>query len=119
MSTIDWPATLPDTLSLEGLSDRLPSGAIRTQMDGGPVKQRRRFTAAVEPITGSLVLTAAQTEILDAFWLTTTKMGTLSFNWTHPRKLTAVEMRFVATSPPQYTPAGGLYSVTLELEVLP
>lgn len=118
MSTaIDWPSTLPKALRLSGLSNSLPNQTIRSQMDIGPAKVRRRTTAAIEPISGSIVLTEAQTETLDLFFLSTLKGGALSFNWTHPRKLVTVEMRMV--SPPKYDPADGLFIATLDLEVLP
>ena len=118
MSTdIDWPGTLPKVLRLSGLSNSLPNLTIRSQMDIGPAKVRRRTTAAVEPVAGSIVLTEQQTESLDTFFITTLKGGALSFNWIHPRTLTPVEMRMV--SPPKYDSAQGLFIATLDLEVLP
>lgn len=118
-SALDWPAGLPPVLRLEGLTNRLPVGVIRTAMETGPAKQRPRFTAAPEPLSGSLLLTREQTLLLDTFWQVTLAMGALSFNWIHPRTLEEAEMRFIATTAPEYSPADGLWVVRLELEVLP
>lgn len=119
MTDINWPETLPPVLRLEWLSDTLPQSVIRTQMETGPHKQRRRFTAAVEPLTGTLLLSADQTVIFDAFYRDALQMGALSFNWIHPRTLQSVEMRIIGNNPPKYSPAGGQYVLSLNLEVLP
>lgn len=119
MTDIDWPETLPSMMRLDGLSNTLPGGVIRTEMETGPHKQRPRFTAAPEPLSGSVLLTREQTMIFDSFWSTTLKRGALSFNWTHPRTLQEVEMRFICGDPPGYSPAGEHYVLTMNLEVMP
>jgi len=110
----EWPATLPQ--EPPGETETAPDLAVRTEMDAGPPKMRRRFTAGVRRFSREMILTAAQVEILDAFYLDTLK-STLSFDWTHPRAGANVTYRF--TGPPAYTTYEGNYKVTLPLEILP
>ena len=60
-----WPPTLPQQLSRQGYGESLPDNVIRTTVDAGPEKRRRRFTAAVKPLRGSMVLTSVQLETLE------------------------------------------------------
>jgi len=113
-----WPATLPALLQISGLSETPPNNVIRTKMEIGPAKMRRRSTSGPRPISGEQILTTAQVATLDTFYVGTLIDGTTAFDWTHPRTGAAVEMRFV--SPPTYAPAGGDYwRVMLKLEILP
>lgn len=112
-----WPATLPAP-ALSSLSESPPNNTIRSQMDKGPDKVRRRTTANVRPISFNLMLTPAQVETLDTFYHTTTFSGADSFDYTHPRTEAACTARFV--QPPQYTEREGVvYSVSVALEILP
>ena len=45
MADIDWPATLPQEILAEGYEEGLPDVLVRTKMDAGPDKVRRRATA--------------------------------------------------------------------------
>lgn len=72
-------------------------------MDVGPAKVRRRATADVtryEPV--SLVMSRTVLATFDAFYTTTLKHGTLTFEWTHPRTGNTVDARMLAA--PSYTP---------------
>lgn len=118
----DWPATLPQVLPVAGYSETPPDTALRTQMDAGPAKVRRRFTAQVRPINATLILTAAQVQILDDFYVTTLEGGALPFDWIHPRDTasppTVVQFRFVR--PPQYAALEpDIWQAPVELEILP
>lgn len=119
MADIDWPAGLPQRPSWTNYQETPPNLVVRTQMDSGPPKVRRRFTAGVRPFKcGFDVLTATEIATLDDFFLNTTGGGALRFNWIHPRTGVAAELRFV--SAPAYTAIGGLsYSVTMDMEILP
>lgn len=113
-----WPATLPQYPLQEGFKETAPNTVTRTEMDAGPAKLRRRFTAAPRPFTLNLDLTETQAETLDAFYLTTLEGGSLSFDWLHPRTKQTATFRFL--SPPDYTPSGGLYwTATVNLELMP
>lgn len=117
MSTVSWPDTLPVMLRLEGLNETLGNNLIRSEMDSGPVKVRRRSTAAPDDISGTMVLTSVQTDVLDEFYLHALAGGALPFLMRHPR--TQALNRFRIKKPPTYTPAQGLWIAGLTLEKLP
>lgn len=113
-----WPATLPQDVLIEGYAEAFPETRLRTPMDAGPAKMRRRFTAAVRPLKVSVPLTRDQVAALDTFFTTTLEGGALAFTWTHPRTLAAVTLRFV--SAPQPVPdSGAWWRCALDLEVMP
>lgn len=112
-----WPATLPAP-ALNSLKETPPNNVIRTQMDKGPDKVRRRTTANVRPLSFTLKLTPAQVATLDTFFTDTTYSGADEFDYTHPRTGAAVTARFV--SPPDYAESEGvIYNCSISLEILP
>src|SRR5437870_11881029 len=100
-----WPASLPQTVFADGYKEEFPMNALRTQMDAGPPKMRRRYTAAFRPFTGTEIFTTAQVATLDTFFVTTLQGGALAFDWSHPRTGAAASVRF--TKPPVVTSLGG------------
>jgi len=118
MAIPSWPATLPQELFISGYGQSFPDVAIKSEMDAGPAKVRRRFTAGVEPVSGTQIYTAAQLGYLETFYNTTTLGGTLRFSWTKPPAHSeACEMRF--TEVPNWTKVEDEYEVSLSFEVLP
>lgn len=113
-----WPATLPPPLA-DTLQETPPDNVIRTSMEKGPAKVRRRTTATVRPISFELVLDTTQLAALDTFYVTTTYSGADEFSYTHPRTGAAVSARF--TAPPQYSDVntGRHYNASIALEILP
>jgi len=116
--TIEWPSMLPARPLAESYAEEVPDNVIRTATDQGPAKLRRRTTAAVRGLQLAYILSAAQTAMLDVFYLTDLKAGSLPFLQIHPRTGESVVMRF--KSPPEYASLnGGYFRVTLALEILP
>ena len=112
-----FPSTLPAP-ALNTLVETPPDNVIRTQMDKGPDKVRRRTTANVRPLSFTLKLTPAETQVLDDFYDNTTFSGADEFDYTHPRTGEAVKARF--TQPPQYQEHEGvIYLCSIALEILP
>lgn len=112
-----WPDTLPAP-ALSTLQESPPDNLIRTQMDKGPAKVRRRTTANVRPISFTLRLTPAQVETLDEFYVTTTYSGADEFTYIHPRTGATVNARF--TEPPSYSEnEGAIYNTSISLEIMP
>ena len=68
---------------------------IETEMDAGPPKARRRYTAGIRMVRGTIRVTKAQRATLDTFWVTTLEGGTLAFEWIHPITLATANFRFV------------------------
>lgn len=120
MAYIQWPATLPSTISWQGYKRTIQNVTIRTNMEVGPPKVRARTTARVDTQEIPIVyLTKAQWIILKDFYTETLFNGTLSFELTDP--LTLVTERFRFIDPPVF---GGMLGpdtipVTLKVEVLP
>ena len=113
-----WPDSLPAAPLLDSFCETVPDSVIRTDMEQGPAKLRRRTTAAVRMLSVSYLMNKDQVTVLEAFYLTTLYGGTFSFDFTHPRTGGMVSCRFV--KPPEYGSGNGnFFKVTIELEVLP
>ena len=119
----DWPATIPWEFLTDGASGGFGDNALRSSMDVGPAKLRRRSTAAPDRFTGDLLITATQYGYIDTFYKTTLGYGALPFDGLHPVTGAAAEMQFLA--PPACRPtdsfSGGerIWIATLQLEILP
>ena len=117
-----WPGTLPQQ-SRAALSETRSDARVRTAMDAGPAKMRRRHTAAVRNFQGSMILTQAQRNTFDTFYITTLKEGSLAFDWTDPIDDTTASFRFI--SPAGFAvarpgaPADRLWEMTFNLELMP
>lgn len=115
-----WPTTLPQELHQQGFSIQNPTGAVRTDMETGKAFQRRRYTAAVQPVSGQMFLTKEQYTTLLVFWRDTLGMGALEFDWVHPITGDLAKFRFNSNNPPQLSAVtGDLYQVRLSLEIVP
>lgn len=110
----NWPSTLPQAWLNEGYQETMPDVMIRTEMDAGPAKSRRRFTAQVTPIKAAMLLTTAEKGYLETFFNTTTAGGSLSFTFPHDG---ADVLRF--TTAPTFSKSGVAWAVDFELEKLP
>lgn len=113
-----WDAGLPQKLLIDGYSETMADNLLRTSMDAGPAKQRRRSAAGARPVSGTLKMTAAQMATFKTFYYTTLLSGALRFSWTDPITGGAVEMRFTAV-PSWRAISGNLYDVEIKLEILP
>jgi len=115
------PATLPQDVFVESYDETFPDMVLRSQMDAGPAKQRRRFTAAVRPLAVVVGLTRAQCDTFDVFYNVTLGGGAISFDWIHPRTQLTVTLRFIGGQPPHLKPEAGAqrWQAALNLEVMP
>jgi hypothetical protein len=116
MANIAWPPELPKTLLIEGLSKQPQGSVIRTAMDAGPKKARRRYTARTINFSGRQVLSAAELAAFELFYRASLADGALRFNFTDPVTLESAEFRF--TSDYTVTGADGLFEVAMNLERL-
>lgn len=112
-----WPGNLPAYFSKEGFNESTPDNLLRTEMDVGPPKVRRRQTAAPYQINTQIVMTTAQLADFRTFYMVTLKSGSLPFTKAHPRSGASTDFRFV--SPPSWIPHGVDWTVSIVLEVLP
>lgn len=111
-----WPNTLPACPEWQ-YSENYQDGRIRSDMDAGPAKLRRRFTVVVQNFSLQIKLTSAQVDTIISFYDNTLEMGTATFKWFHPRTQDPASCRFV--SRPAISGMDGLYSVSFEMEILP
>jgi hypothetical protein len=113
-----FPATLQELLNTAGFTFGIGNTAIRSNMDIGPAKVRRRFTAGVDTINCSINLNYDEFTTFYNFFNNTLAGGTLTFNYNHP--LTGIEEEFRFTGPPSITPLGGRYfSISMQWELIP
>ena len=113
-----WPTSLPEYLNQDSYAESPPDVTIRTQMDAGPTKTRRRFTTNSRFLTGTIQIDSAQRVTLDTFYVSTLAGGALSFEWVHPVTRAVADFKFTAA--PSYRAVSGLvFQATLPLELLP
>lgn len=119
MSIPTWPGDLPQSPQ-KGYSEDIGMNIIRSPMDAGPAKQRRRGLSP-NNLEVSYILTTSQLETLQSFILSELN-GVKRFNYTHPRTQQTVEVRVVPQGSGlfklQYL-APEYWSVQMTLEVLP
>lgn len=94
MTNIKWPDSLPQVLILDGLNAKKRSSVVRTEMDAGPAKQRRRYTVSTKEFKGSIVVTESQRQILENFYRVVLSDGVLRFQMKDPQTLEYAEFRF-------------------------
>lgn len=116
MADIYWPDTLPKTLLMNGLSAKRNSNVIRTQMDTGVKKARRRYTATTKIFSGKMLLDENQRDELDRFYRVVLADGVFRFNFIDPQTLESAEFRFTE----DYTENSveGNFEISMSLEKL-
>ena len=116
MTEIYWPDSLPNTLLLAGLFAKRNSNVIRTQMDAGVKKTRRRYTASTKTFSGKMLLDESQRFELDRFYRVDLADGVFRFNFTDPQTLESGEFRF--TDDYTENSVDGMFEITMSLERL-
>jgi len=116
VANITWPDLLPATLLIDGFSKQPQSSVIRTAMDSGPQKARRRYTARTVKYSGKQIFDGAELAVFEQFYQFTLADGVLRFNFTDPTTLELAEFRFAADY--TVTAIDGLFEVSMQLERL-
>lgn len=118
-----WPPGLPQSPLVASFQETLPAVALRSPMDTGPAKSRRRFTTGPTPVQLSFYMTRAQVAIFKEFHDQTCEGGALWFEWTNHRDKSAALYRF--TDEPTMTPKaasdgdGKVWQVSFPAEFVP
>lgn len=107
-----WPTTLP-LPEQTGYTESRANNILRTQMEAGAPKQRRRYTAVFTSVKFQMTLTQAQSTVLIDFYDT---VGAASFAWTNPRTGASVTARFI--EPPILTAKDNYFLGSVALEIL-
>ena len=104
-----------DKINRESYTETPPNRVLRTEMETGVDKTRRRSTNAPRPVSFKIFpLTDAEVTTLDDFYLTN---DITKIDFTHPRTDTQVSATF--TSTPKYNYTETAWSVDVELEIIP
>ena len=89
MALPQWPATLPLGFDVRGLSYGLKPNVVQTTPDVGRTRSRRRSTARVFLVSGSLILRRDadgidQVAVWEKFLAEDLKDGSIPFMWVDP-----------------------------------
>jgi len=118
--TYIWPLTLPQKPNTN-YSESSGVLIIRSPMDAGPAKARRRGIRP-DPMQLTFDMSSEQVNTLESFVKDTLK-GVTRFGFPHPRTEEIVEVRFIPQSDGAIYSIGYLlpnrWSVSFQLEVLP
>jgi hypothetical protein len=118
MANAVWPGSLPQRALKNGYMEKPRKIALRTQMDAGTAKTRRRFTAGPAPIDVQFRMSSAQVDTVLGFYGDTLADGALPFDWLHPRTQVLATWRFLEE--PSVSPIDGpWFAVSCKLEKLP
>ena len=113
-----WPASLPEYPLADSLQETAPDLVLRTQMDAGPAKVRKRFTAAPVQLAMRFELTKAQVATLLSFYETDADGGATTHTMTHPRTSATVTVRFVG-QPQVRSISADIWQADVQVEILP
>lgn len=95
MASQVWPPGLPQAPRLAELVETPPNLVVRSEMDVGPAKVRRRAVAGVTTWQMALNITRDQRALLLDFFRVTLLEGALAFDWRNPVTHAPAEFRFV------------------------
>ena len=92
---------------------------LRTGVDAGPEKRRKRFTAVPRSLRGAMPLTGTQLDTFRAFFSSDIADGAMAFDFPNPRD-TGSTISVVFREPPSWVNDGGdVYRLRLNLEIQP
>lgn len=114
-----WPSDLPQYFDAGSWQEEEPDVLLETQMDAGPYKTRRRFTAQVTPLTGSITVDLTQLATFKTFLRVTLLGGAIPFDWVQPTTRDPCTMQFKKKGV-QYSHVEADYAlIRMQLNILP
>lgn len=113
-----WPVSLQSRSNQSGFSYVVGETTLRSDMDIGPAKVRRRTTRPVDTMRYSINVTQAEYQTLYDFYDITTNGGVETFDMQNPITGNSMVCRF--KGPPEFTPISGTtFLARFDLEVMP
>ena len=114
-----WPASLPQSFQGGGDYQETPENTVlRSAMDAGVIKVRRRQTRAMSRMSGTMYLTAVQAGDFITFFQDTVKGGSIAFTGSLGRS--GLNQLYQFVEEPTLSHVGGdTYSISMTLLVLP
>lgn len=116
---VAWPSTLPQTFSGSNTYQETPQNVVlRSTMDLGITKVRRRQTRSESKVSGVLILNELQTSQFSIFFSETLKGGSIPFSGHLTRE--GVTQNYIFAEEPSISHVGGnYYEVSMTLIILP
>lgn len=116
-----WPTDLPTRFNQSGFQMGRARNSIRSTMETGPQKVRRRSTAGVKPLRGSMTMTTEQLDSFRVFYDSTLIDGNIPFDIPDPMdEDNTLLVRFDTDQPPvEEFASHDKWLVNMVLEVLP
>lgn len=116
--SIYWPSQIQQLLNQDSFSLKKGETLLRSDVDVGPKKVRRRFTRPVDTFTAGFNMTISEYAIFNTFFDTEVAGGATAFILNHPITGVATNVRF--TGPPAIKSiGGGNFVASMEFEILP
>lgn len=113
-----WPGTLQQVINEQGFTMNIGETLLRSDMDAGIQKTRRRFTRPVNTYSCSILLHKDLYSTFYNFFNTSINGGATTFYFNHP--ISGVQSTFRFTAPPQIAPLGGqMFQVSMQWEEMP
>jgi len=111
---INWPVALPDCPQTWREVD-IPQ-IIRSEVDVGVAKTRRRYTRERSRISATLTLSKTNYSDFKQFYNVTLKDGLDTFDYTHPYTGETLECRFIQA--PEISMNSKAFTVNMEWETM-
>ena len=102
-----WPSSIQQAFNSGSFRLSDEDNVIRSEVEMGKPKRRRRYTASRETFTGSFIVDSTGYATFKAFFNTTLVAGSLPFTHDHPITGTSTDFEFLG--PYQISVAGGTY----------
>lgn len=122
MTLAAWPTQLPRP-SVDGYAISPMTNVLRTKMDGGQTRQRKRFSYMPSSVNLKVVLSSAHYAIFEAWYSITINDGTdwFTMKLQNGRADQVVTVRFFADSSYKVSNSNGMWIIqgTLEVEAMP
>lgn len=79
-----WPLAIPQRPLRNGYSDTAPNNLLRSDMETGPAKVRRRGNARPHVAQVTYIMSNEESAVFEEFAIVTLAGGSLAFDWWHP-----------------------------------
>jgi len=110
---IAWPTSLPQSFLVRNFRMERLDYTVRTNTDSGIVKTRMFSTSSRFRISGTMIMTASQLDILYDFISDKLRYGSLRFRWTNPVNGNPAD--FLLTRMPSVRAVDDKFEVNMEL----
>jgi len=112
MALKTWPTDIPDCP--QTWNETPIEVRVRTDVDTGPAKVRRRFTKSLLQVEWGLTMAKDKYAIWQTFFEVTLRNGIDTFMYPHPYTGVDIEMRFAGVPQIQMGPTAFQISCTME-----